>query len=105
LILRAITLNQSRQELARDLLVFGLLVAIGVAGRWGQPDWEFTPLAAAAVFAGWYFQQAAIAALVPITILAISDLLLPAYDSLGVLVVKYAMMTLPVAFEPGRVGV
>ena len=78
-------MNRQRQETVSELLVFALLVAIGVAGRWGQPDWEFTPTAAAAIFAGWYFQRALVAALVPVAILAASDLLLPAYDSLGVL--------------------
>ena len=34
----------------------------------------------------------------PIAILAISDLLLPAYNSLGVLVIKYVAMSLPVVF-------
>jgi hypothetical protein len=91
-------LNRTSQETIRDLTVFVLLVAIGVAGRWGQPDWEFTPVAATAVFAGWYFRRAAVATLVPITILAISDRLLPAYNSVWVLAVKYAVMALPVVF-------
>lgn len=81
-----------------EFLIFALLVAIGVAGRWGQPDWEFTPIAAASVFAGAYFSRAAVAALVPVAILSISDLLLPAYNSLPVLVVKYVVMALPVLF-------
>ena len=32
-------MNQNRQQNLQDLLVFALLVAIGVAGRWGQPQW------------------------------------------------------------------
>jgi hypothetical protein len=67
-------------------------------GRWGQPDWEFKPVAATAVFAGWYFSRLAAAALVPLLILVISDLGLPAYDSFGVMVIKYVMMLLPVLF-------
>jgi hypothetical protein len=83
---------------AFDLLVFALLIAIGVAGRWGQPQWCFTPTAAAAVFAGFYFHRLAVAALVPIAILSISDLLLPAYNSFAVMLATYAVMVVPVGF-------
>ena len=55
-------MNHDRQQNLQDLLVFALLVAIGVAGRWGQPEWCFTPTAAAAIFAGLYFSRVAIAA-------------------------------------------
>jgi hypothetical protein len=85
---------QSRN--AQDLLVFFLLIAIGVAGRWGQPAWCFTPTAAIAIFAGWYFARLAVAALVPLAVLAISDLLLPAYDNIPVLLATYCIMTIPV---------
>lgn len=89
---------QNRQQNLQDLLVFTLLVAIGVAGRWGQPEWDFTPTAAASIFAGLFFSRVAIAVLVPITILAISDLILPAYDSIPVMFATYAVMTVPVWF-------
>jgi hypothetical protein len=75
-----------------------LLVGIGVAGRWAQPEWCFTPTAAVAVFAGFYFSRFAIAALVPMAVLVISDLILPAYDSLAVMMATYAVMTVPVLF-------
>ncbi|HEX3601146.1 MAG TPA: DUF6580 family putative transport protein [Lacipirellulaceae bacterium] len=90
-------MKTDRQQNLQDLLVFFLLVAIGVAGRWGQPEWCFTPMAAAAIFAGWYFSRWAIAVLVPVAILAISDLILPAYDNIPVLLATYIVMTLPVA--------
>ena len=89
-------MKPDRQRNWQDVLVFFLLISIGVAGRWGQPQWCFTPTAAAAIFAGWYFSTFAIAALVPVAILAISDLLLPAYDSIPVLLATYVVMTLPV---------
>jgi hypothetical protein len=69
-----------------------------VAGRWGQPQWAFTPTAAAAVFAGFYFSRVAIAAMVPLAILAISDLILPAHNSVPVLIVTYAAMIAPIWF-------
>ena len=89
-------MNQNRQQTVQDLLVFALLVAIGVAGRWGQPLWSFTPTAAAAIFAGYYFSRVSIALWVPLAILAISDLLLPAHNNLGVMIATYAVMTVPV---------
>src|SRR5215510_3940864 len=91
-------MNRNRQQNLQDLLVFALLVAIGVAGRWGQPEWCVTPTAAAAIFAGLYFSRVAIALMVPVTILAISDLLLPAYNSIPVMIATYAVMIAPVWF-------
>ena len=91
-------MKSDRQQNLQDLLVFALLVAIGVAGRWGQPQWSVTPTAAAAIFAGLYFSRVGIAMLVPISILAISDILLPAHDSIPVMISSYGMMTLPVWF-------
>jgi hypothetical protein len=89
-------MNQNRQQNLQDVLVFALLVAIGVAGRWGQPLWAFTPTAAAAIFAGYYFSRVAIAAMVPVAILAVSDMILPAYDSKAVLLITYASMIVPI---------
>lgn len=91
-------MNHNRQQNLQDLLVFALLIAIGVAGRWGQPEWCFTPTAAAAIFAGLYFSRLGIALMVPVTILAISDLLLPAYNSIPVMIATYAVMIAPVWF-------
>ena len=91
-------MNRDRQQNLQDLLVFALLIAIGVTGRWGQPEWCVTPTAAAAIFAGLYFSRVAIAVMVPVTILAISDLLLPAYNSIPVMIATYAVMIVPVWF-------
>jgi hypothetical protein len=85
-----------RQQLVQDRLVFALLVAIGVVGRWGQPEWCFTPTAAAAIFAGYYFASWPIAVMVPLAILGLTDLLLPVHDNLPVLLTTYAAMTVPV---------
>jgi hypothetical protein len=90
--------KQEPQQTFGDLIVFILLIAIGVAGRWGQPLWAFTPTAAAAVFAGFYFSRVAIAAMVPLTILGISDLILPAYNSIPVMLITYVAMIVPIWF-------
>jgi hypothetical protein len=89
-------MNMDRKQNTQDFLVFGLLVAIGVAGRWGQPEWCFTPTAAAAIFAGYYFARWPIAALVPVAILAVSDLMLPSYDNIPVMIATYGVMIAPV---------
>jgi len=92
-------MNDTRQRNLQDVLVFALLVAIGVAGRWGQPQWCFTPIAAVAVFAGFYFSRVAIAVIVPIAILAIGDLfLLPPHSNIPVLLATDIAMTVPVWF-------
>ena len=77
-------------------VVFCLLVAIGVVGRWGQPDWCFTPMAAVTLFAGYYFARRLTALMVPLSVMAISDTLLPAYDRLGVMLAVYAILLMPV---------
>lgn len=97
-------MDRDRQQNLQDLLVFALLIAIGVAGRWGQPEWCFTPMAATAIFAGLYFSRVAIAVLVPVAILAISDLLLPAYNSIPVMIATYAVMIVPVWFGRSQRG-
>ena len=67
-------------------------------GGWAQPQWCFTPTAAATIFAGCYFARLGVAALVPIAILGISDLALESHDSIGVMLATYAVMTVPVLF-------
>lgn len=89
------TSPRDRQGL-QDLLVFLTLVAIGVAGRWGQPDWCFTPTAAVGVFAGFYFSRLWLALLVPLAVLGVSDLALPAYNSQAVMLMVHIALMLPV---------
>jgi hypothetical protein len=81
----------------RELVVFTLLVVFGVLGRWAQPAWNFTPLAAVAAIGGFYFRGWLPAVLLPWTMLAASDVVLPAHDSLAVRVSVFAMALLPVA--------
>ena len=88
-------MSPSRQQLVQDLLVFALLIAIGVTGRLAQPLWCVTPTAAVAILAGIYFSRLAIAAMVPVAILLLSDLFLPSYDSIPVMLATYGAMTFP----------
>lgn len=86
-------MNQRRVE--RELPLFVLLVAIGVAGRWWQPMWNFTPVATVGLLAAYHFRAWWQAALVPLTVMAISNLILPAYSHPGILAVVYAAFLLP----------
>lgn len=83
-----------------DHWVFVLLVAIAVVGRMGRLDWNFTPVAAAALFAGFYFRNRWTAALVPLAALAISDLVEPLHYSRWVLLAVWASMLLPAILGP-----
>jgi hypothetical protein len=83
-----------------DHWVFVLLVAIAVAGRMGRVDWNFTPVAAATLFAGFYFRNRLIAALVPLSALAISDLIEPQHYSRWVLLTVWGSMLLPAVLGP-----
>jgi len=79
----------------RELTVFGLLLAIGVLGRWAQPEWNFTPLAAVTVVGGFYFRSLLAAVLLPVGVLAVSDLVLPAHDSWPIMISIHLMMIVP----------
>lgn len=60
-------------------VVWLALVAISVAGRLWQPAANVTPLTGAAIAAGSVFSNPLVAASVPVTALAISNLVLPGY--------------------------
>lgn len=80
--------------------VFVLLVSIAVAGRVGRVDWNFTPVAAVALFAGFYFRNRLVAALVPLAALAMSDFLEPSHTSAWVALSVWAAMILPAMIGP-----
>ena len=92
------------RDCLRDLTVFALLVAIGVMGRWVQPDWNFTPLMAVTVLGGFYFRSLWVAALVPVGVLTISNFALDAYDSAAVAAAVYATTIVPVLLGRGARG-
>ena len=83
-------------------VVWLALVALAVAGRLWQPTWNgeqlwhATPLAAVALAAGFLFANPLVAASVPVVALAVSNLVLPGYGSLGVAAVVYAATAWPV---------
>ena len=83
---------------AYNPLLFVLLVALAVGGRLLEPQWCFTPTAAVAMFAGFYFSRLRTAALVPLVALAISDLVLPTHDHVAIAAAVYGVFLLPVVF-------
>lgn len=85
-----------RRDTVQQWLVFGLLVAIGVVGRWGQPQWNVTPLAATALFSGYYFSNRGIALLVPLLILTITNFALAPHNSALVMASVYLAMAIPI---------
>ena len=83
------------RDTLRELTVFGLLLAIGVLGRWAQPEWNFTPTAAVAALGGYYFRRLLPAVLLPLSVLVISDVLLAPHDSWPVFATVQMMMLVP----------
>lgn len=76
------------------------LVAVSVAGRQFRPTYGVTPLAGAAIVAGAVFPNPLVAATVPVTALAVSNVFQPGYGtSIGSIVtaaVVYAALAWPV---------
>lgn len=85
----------TNRDTLREMTVFVLLAAIGIVGRWIQPDWNFTPLMAVTLLGGYYFRSAIAAASLPIIVLTVSDLILPSHDNVYVQLSIFAMMIVP----------
>jgi uncharacterized protein DUF6580 len=80
-----------------EWLLAAILVGFGVFGRWFQVQWNVTPTAALALFAGFWFSRRTTGALVPLAILAISNMLLESYNYLGEMIAVYTSFLIPVA--------
>lgn len=88
-----------KRQFQLEAALFLVLVAFGVFGRWWQPQWNVTPTAALALFAGYIFTHRRTAILVPLAILAISNLLLESYNHAGEMLAVYGSFLIPVAFS------
>ncbi|QDT67321.1 hypothetical protein MalM25_02180 [Planctomycetes bacterium MalM25] len=85
------TTDRSHSNAPTQAIIFVLLVAIGVVGRWGQPEWAFTPIAAIGLLAGYALpRQLAVA--VPLVAMLITDLVLPSYGSAAIALAVYGAM-------------
>lgn len=82
-----------------ECLVFAGLVAAGAGARIFFRDLpNFAPIAAIALFSGYYFRSAAVAVAVPLVAMLASDAVIGGYDW-QMMAVVYAMLALPVAFR------
>ena len=83
-----------------EIVVFALLVAAGAASRvWFREVPNFAPIAALALFSGYYFRHEFVALLVPPLAMLISDCFLGFYEW-PLMTVVYAALMLPVAWRP-----
>ena len=79
-----------------ELAVFGGLVLAGSLARLLLSDLpNFAPVAAIALFAGYFFRSRAIALLVPLAVMGISDLFIGSYDW-HMMALVYGALALPV---------
>ncbi len=82
-----------------EVVTFVALVGSGVALRLSCQDLpNFAPVAAMALFAGYYFRSRLVALCVPLLVMAISDWFVGGYDW-AMMVLVYGMLALPVAFS------
>ena len=86
-----------KRDVRFEWLLFAVLVAFGVFGRWFQVQWNVTPTAALALFAGFLFAGRRTALLVPVAILGISNLLLDSYQYAGEMLAVYGSFVIPAA--------
>lgn len=84
-----------------DVLVFVLLVTLGVVARVAfQHVPNFAPVAALALFAGYFFGHRGLALGVPLAVMFISDRLVDAGGyALPLMLTVYALLSLPVFFR------
>jgi hypothetical protein len=79
--------------------MFVLLVLVGAQVRvWLQDLPNFAPVAALALFAGYYFRSWALAVAVPLSVMALSDWQIGGYDW-RMMAVVYGMLAAPVALR------
>ena len=78
--------------------VFFALVGLAVVVRLITGTPNFGAVAAAALFAGFYFRHRTTAIAVPLTIMTISDQFLGGY-SRGVMIAVYGSMLIPIAWR------
>lgn len=85
----------------RDLVVFSALIVVGVVARVALQDLpNFAPVAAIALFAGYFLGHRVLAIACPLSIMLISDRLVDAGGySLPLMLTVYGLLALPVFFS------
>jgi len=85
-----------KKQVMQDALVFLVLLALCVVGRLIDHAPNFTPVAAVALFGGFYFRRRWMALTLPLLAMLISDAFL-GFTHLGVVISVYVAMLIPVA--------
>lgn len=88
------TIARPSTSLPMDLLLAACLAGLIVVARVMPHAWDFTPVVAAALFAGMVMRSKALAIAVPITAMLVSDLVVGLHDW-RVMAVVYAALVLP----------
>ena len=86
-----------KRALRIQWLLLALLILFGVLARRFQVQWNVTPTAALALFAGFFFTERKLAYMVPLAILVISNIFLPSHQSAGEMLAVYGSFLIPVA--------
>lgn len=89
--------SESRNPV-RAFIVLVVLALSGIVARLAFQDLpNFSPVAAIALFAGYYSRDLRVALALPLIVMAISDLFIGSYDVVTMIVV-YALLALPAVF-------
>ena len=85
----------------KPVFIFCSLVSLGILVRVAFQDIpNFAPVAALALFAGFYFQRTLVAAAVPLLVMAVSDRMVDAGGySWPLMLTVYGLLALPVLFS------
>jgi hypothetical protein len=86
--------RRTSASLWTDLLLIAFLIALVAAARLLPHAPNFTPVVAAALFAGTALRYRSLALVVPVAAMLLSDAII-GHDSFGVTIVVYATLTLP----------
>ncbi len=82
-----------------EAIVMSLLVTAGVVLRLAFRDLpNFAPVAALAMFAGYYFRSARVAVLAPVSVMLITDAVIGSYQA-PMMILVYGMLALPVCLR------
>ncbi|HZZ71589.1 MAG TPA: DUF6580 family putative transport protein [Pirellulales bacterium] len=87
---------------SQTLIVFAVLLGIAVVGRLLSTElgwWNFTPVAAVGLFAGFFFASGWMAAFLSVGALTISNMFLGGYGNPGVAATVYAAMLFPIGLR------
>jgi hypothetical protein len=88
-----------QRKSAGNLLILLLLVGIGVMGRLMPHAPNFTPVAACALFAGFFFRSRTIGIAIPLVTMVISDAFIGGYE-FRIMLSVYGSMVFPIVFYP-----